>query len=188
MDRLLDRFESICPLTADEKSLMRKYFSIEHFDKKALFSEKGRTSRKIGFVLEGIFKVVRTTSSGDYYIPYFLDEGHFVVDIESFSSQQPSEEYIEAITSATVVSFSYDTFLFFEKEVKDFTRIFSVLKEKALVEKNRLKSEMLVESAEVRYKKLLERHPQIILRVAQNEIASYLGISQFTLSRVKSRI
>lgn len=187
MEELLDRFESICPLSEADKLLMRRHLTIEEFDKKVLFSEKGRTSRKIGFVLEGVFKVVRMTSSGDYYIPYFLDEGHFVVDIESFSNQTPSEEFIEALTPAKVVSFRREAFDLFEKEITNFTRIFSDLKGKALVEKNRLKSEMLVDSAKIRYKKLLDRHPNLILRVPQNEIAIYLGISQFTLSRVKSR-
>ncbi len=186
MDQLIALFNSILPISQQETVFMKEHLQVETIPKNEKYCEEGKTCKKLGFVVEGVFKVVRSDSKGNEFIPYFITEGHFAVALESFTEQSPSEEYIEALTTCKVITMSKDAFDKFEERVINFSRIISYLKERALVEKHKLKSEMLVDDAETRYAKLVEKHPTIIQRVSQNNIAQFLGITPYTLSRIRS--
>lgn len=187
MNDLIHLFNSILPISEEECLLMKKHLKVETIQKRERYCEEGNICKKLGFVLEGIFKVVRTDSKENEFIPYFIPEGHFAVALESFTNQIPSAEYIEALTPCTVITITKDVFDQLEDEVSNFSKIISHLKEKALVEKHKLKSEMLVDDAETRYNKLVEKHPSIVQRVSQNNIAQFLGITPYTLSRIRSK-
>jgi CRP-like cAMP-binding protein len=148
---------------------------------------QGKVCRKMGFVVDGIFKVVRTNEQGNDYILYFTNEGHFVVDLDSFSKQIPGEETIEALTKCTVITMTKNNFDFLEKTVPVFSKIINQIKEKALLEKYKFKSEMLVDDASTKYNKLLQRQPTVVQRVPQSQVALFLGITQYTLSRIRAK-
>jgi CRP-like cAMP-binding protein len=188
MDQLLTLFKSVLPISEEEKILMKQHLYIENLKKGEIYCEQDKICKKIGFVLEGVFKVLKTDSEGNQYIPYFTSEGHFAVAMESFSNKTPSDEAVEALTDCTVITISSTAFELLEKEVTNFSKIVHLLKEKAFLEKFKLKSEMLVDDAETKYSKLLRRHPTIIQRVPQNQIALFLGITPHTLSRIRAKI
>lgn len=187
MDRLINLLNAVEPLNDSDKYLMNKHLFLEKIEKGRKYCEQGRICKKIGFVLDGVFRVVRSNSKGDEFIQYFTSEGHFAVDLESFTSKKNSEEYIEALTQCTVITMTIDAFELFENTIPNFSKIIGQLKEKALLEKYNLKSEMFVDDAQTKYNKLLQRQPSIIQRISQNHIASFLGITQYTLSRIKAK-
>ena len=186
MNRLITKLNSVLPISLEEQILIENNINLETINKGEIYSERGKICRKLGFVLDGVFKVVRTNSNDDEFIQYFTTEGHFAVDIESFTNKTPSQEYIKALTNCTVLTITNNTFKLFENKIVNFSRIISQLKEKALLEKYNLKSEMFVDDAQTKYNKLIQRHPSIIQRIPQNQIASFLGITQYTLSRIKA--
>ena len=186
MNRLITKLNSVLPISLEEQNLIENNINLETINKGEIYSERGKICRKLGFVLDGVFKVVRTNSNDDEFIQYFTTEGHFAVDIESFTNKTPSQEYIKALTNCTVLTITSNTFKLFENKIVNFSRIISQLKEKALLEKYNLKSEMFVDDAQTKYNKLIQRHPSIIQRIPQNQIASFLGITQYTLSRIRA--
>lgn len=188
MNQLLSVFNSILPISEEEQMFMKQHLFIENLKKGEVYCEKDKICKKIGFVLEGVFKVMKIDSEGNEYIPYFTSEGHFAVAMESFSDKTPSDESVMAVTDATVVTITSKAFDLFEKEITNFSKIVHLLKEKAFFEKFKLKSEMLVDDAETKYAKLLLRHPSLIQRVPQNQIALFLGITPHTLSRIRAKI
>lgn len=187
MNQLLALFNSVYTITEEEQLFMKEHLFIETLKKGEQYCEQNKICKKMGFVLEGVFKVVKTDSAGNQYIPYFSSEGHFAVAIESYTNQIPSEESVEAVTDCMVVTLTSAAFDLFEKEVVNFSKIVSQLKEKAFMEKYKLKSEMLIDDAETKYTKLLVRHPSIVQRVPQTQIALFLGITPHTLSRIRAR-
>ena len=187
MDQLLTLFNSILPISEEEQILMKQHLYIETLKKGEKYCEQDKICKKIGFVLKGVFKVLKTDSEGNQYIPYFTSEGHFAVAMESFTNKTPSDESVEALTDCTVITISRSAFDLLEKEITNFSRIIHQLKEKAFIEKFKMKSEMLVDDAETKYSKLILRHPSIIQRVPQSQIALFLGITTFTLSRIRAR-
>ena len=187
MNPLLKLFTAVHPISEEEQKLMHDFLIIENFKKGENYCDKDKICTKIGFVTEGVFRVVKTDEKGNEQIPYFTAEGHFAVAIESFINKTASDEFIEALTDCTVITITEQTYDLFEDKVQNFSKIINTLKEKAFIEKHKLKSEMLMDNAETRYQKLVERNPSIIQRIAQNHIALYLGITPFTLSRIRSK-
>ncbi len=187
MNSLIQLFESVLPLTAADKALISEHTSTETLKKGEKYCEQGKICRKMGLVTGGVCKVVRTDTGGNDFIQYFTSEGHFAVSLDSFSNQTPSEEYITALTPCTFVTLTRTDFGILEKSVEHFSKIISHLKEKALLEKYIIKSEMFVDDARTRYKKLVQRQPSIIRRIPQSQIASFLGITQYTLSRIRAK-
>ncbi|MGA9639146.1 Crp/Fnr family transcriptional regulator [Flavobacterium sp.] len=187
MNRLLTLFKSIQPISEEEQKFMSNFLFLESFKKGDNYCDKDKVCKKIGFVLEGVFRVVKIDEKGNEHIPYFTSEGHFAVAIESFTNKTTSDEYIEALTDCTVITITAEAYDLFEVKVLNFSKIINTLKEKAFIEKHKLKSEMLMDNAEMRYHKLVARNPTIIQRIAQNHIALYLGITPFTLSRIRSK-
>lgn len=187
MNPLLNLFESILPLTAADKALLDQHTSVEIIKKREEYCVQGAVCKKMGFVVDGVFKVVRTNAKGEEYILYFTNEGHFVVDLESFSNQTPAEENIEALTTSTVISMTRVQYDYLETAIPNFSKIISQIKEKALLAKYNFKSEMLVDDAITKYQKLVQRQPTVIQRVSQSEIATFLGITKYTLSRIRAK-
>lgn len=187
MQRLIELFESIAPLSANDRALIVGNTYLESLRKGEIYCEPGRVCKKMGFVLEGVFKVVRCDAGGDEFIQYFTSEGHFSVDLESFSNQTPGQERIQALTPCSVITITHEKFRLFEQSIPAFSGIIGQLKEQALLAKYLIKSEMLVDDALTRYEKLMQRNPSIIRRVPQSQIASFLGVTQYTLSRIRAR-
>jgi CRP-like cAMP-binding protein len=186
MDILIAKLSSILPISLEEQLLMKNNMYLENINKGEIYSERGKICQKLGFVLDGVFKVVRTNSNEDEFIQYFTTEGHFAVDIDSFTNKTLSKEYIKALTKCSVITITDNSFKLFEDKIVNFSKIISLIKEQALLEKYNLKSEMFVDDAQTKYNKLLQRHPSIIQRIPQNQIASFLGITQYTLSRIRA--
>ena len=187
MNNLIDLFNSILPISKEEALLMTEHINEEVFSKGDYYLTEGKICKKLGFVTEGVFKVSALKINEEEYIKYFVTEGHFTIDLDSFFEQIPSKENIVALTESTVLSISHASYIILEKEVVNFSRIITVLKEKALLEKLTMKSEMFAEDAQTRYLKFIKRYPTVSQRVSQKNIALHLGISQYTLSRIRSQ-
>ena len=187
MEDFIKLLNSILPISKEEQKFIEKHIKKETIAKGEIYCAEGKVCKKIGFVVSGIFKCVRINADDNEYIPYFINKGHFSVALESFLNESISEEYIEALTECIVVTIPKNIYDMFEEEVGNFSKIMSKIKDKALIEKDKLKSELLVLDAETRYAKLLENQPSVIQYVSQKNIAQFLGITQYTLSRIRSK-
>lgn len=166
---------------------MEEHLSIEFIQKNKIFSEQGLICKKLSFVNSGVLKVLKINENGNEFIPYFITPNHFAVDLESFSNKTVSTESIETITDCELVTITDFTYTIFEDQIPNFSKIISILKEKALIEKMKLKNEMLVDDALTRYQKFQNRNPNLFQQIPQSQIALHLGITQYTLSRIKSK-
>ncbi|MGY6649185.1 Crp/Fnr family transcriptional regulator [Wenyingzhuangia sp. IMCC45574] len=184
----INLLQEFYPLTNKDVQCLAENTSIVTIKEKEVYLSLNSICKQMGFVLEGVFKVAKFNSQGDEYIPYFVTPGHFAVDVDSFFHQTNAEEEITALTFCKVVAISKSDYEVLEQEIPNFSKIIAAIKEKALVEKLKLKNEMLVDAAEVRFQKLMERQPQLFQFVPQSQIAKHLGITQYTLSRIKSKV
>lgn len=186
MNKLIKLFDSILPLSKEDKVLIIQNTYVEKIKKGDIYLKQGSICKKMSFVVNGIVRTVKVNSKDEEVTQYFIDEGHFAVDIESFTNKIPSREYLEALTDCEFIVLTVQSIDILEKRIENFTKILSQLKERALLEKYNLKSEMLVDDAHTKYTKLMMRQPKIIQRISQKHIASFLGITQYTLSRIRS--
>jgi CRP-like cAMP-binding protein len=152
------------------------------------FIEAGKLSRKIAFVKEGVFRSLYYNKQGDDFTRYFIYEGRFIGDFHGFADQLASHEYIEAVTDGVLLAIDLDHFKKLEKEIAVWPVLFARLH--AFVAHNKLKvaSIMLNLDAKERYIHFLNHYPGLANRVPQSMLASYLGITPSSLSRIRRNI
>ena len=152
------------------------------------FSEAGKVAQQVGFVLDGIVRVCYYSNKGEEITKYFIDENNLVVDLESFENELPSTAYVQAITDCTIMVFSKKDWKELSNTIVGWDAIVHKVVSRALMQKVERRSPQISEDATTRYLKFLEIFPNVVNRVPLSFVASYLGITQSSLSRIRKNI
>lgn len=153
----------------------------------AYFAEAGRVAQEIGFVVSGVFRVCYFDKDGNDITKYFIEEDNFVVDLQSYQHQLPSTEYVQAVTEAQVLIFTARTWQSFATTIVDWHKAESNLISRALLEKVRRLSPLVNENATTRYQHFLKEFPALANRIPLSYLASYIGVTQQSLSRIRGK-
>ena len=152
------------------------------------FSEAGKVAQQVGYVLDGIVRVCYYSNKGEEITKYFIDENNLVVDLESFENELPSTAYVQAITDCTIMVFSKKDWKELSNTIVGWDAIVHKVVSRALMQKVERRSPQISEDATTRYLKFLEIFPNVVNRVPLSFVASYLGITQSSLSRIRKNI
>ena len=173
------------------ESDLEKIFSLHHLKelKKGDFFLKEKKISNSYLVLEnGLMRsFVLDIDNNDITLEFF-NENDAVIDASSLFQRIPSKENIQAITDCIVYEIYYDDFqeLFHTIEgMREWGRMWFTFQ---LFQSRYQKIEMITETAKERYLKLLKEKPQIIQQAPLKQIATYLGITDTTLSRIRKEI
>jgi len=188
MKELIDYLLGFGNLDEAQCNLVRSKALEVKIKKGAYLSEAGKVSTQLAYVTEGVFRICYYDKSGNSYTRYFVYENRFIVDINSFLDELPATEYIEAITDCKVLQFSKADFIELSLAIPGWADIFSKITSYVLENKMRASSNMLVQDAQTRYLHFLKHYPGLANRVPLNMLASYLGITPTSLSRIRKNI
>ncbi|MDB4904791.1 MAG: Crp/Fnr family transcriptional regulator [Mucilaginibacter sp.] len=147
--------------------------------------QEGDVWRYNAFVCEGCLKTYRVDDKGVEHILYFSFANRWAGDRESLLSGKPSKSNIDAIEDSTVLLFNIENFETIKKQIPAFKDLATTLLERSFIASQNRIHAAISQTAEERYFEFLKNSPQIANRVPQHMIASYLGISPETLSRVR---
>jgi len=164
-----------------------KAFDLE-LRKDEYLSEAGKISRQVGFVIEGVTRVCYYNNKGEEITKYFIDENNLVVDIESFNNEICSSAYVQAATDFKLICFNKRDWQELLNTIIGWDAIVNRIIAKALIQKVERRSPLVTEDAKERYLKFLHIYPNVVNRVPLSYIASYLGITQSSLSRIRKNI
>jgi CRP-like cAMP-binding protein len=187
MQALLDYLSRFHPLSKEAEEALLTICSAITIKKNQDLQSIGHTCRTIYFINKGIGRVYYYKDGIDV-TEYFAFENNLIARVESLFTGKPSRKAIQILEDAEILAISasglsrlYDAFPEMERLARKIT-------EAAYVENvNRLES-LQFHSAEERYKALLAEAPDILKRVPLKYIASYLGITQVSLSRIRGMI
>ncbi|GCC53709.1 Crp/Fnr family transcriptional regulator [Chryseotalea sanaruensis] len=188
MQQLIELLLQYSPLTKQQIELIGSKTEIRKLKTGDYFSEAGRTANEVGFVTQGIFRVCYYSKDGNEITRYFIDENNFLVDLNSYTYQIPSSEYIQAVTDVELVVFKRKDLTDIANTIVGWDKITNQITTKAFLDKVNRISPMLAEDATTRYKKFLDQFPKLALRIPLSYLASYLGITQQSLSRIRKNI
>lgn len=164
------------------------HLKIRNLKKHELFSEIGKTSNDIGFVLKGMLRHFYIRN-GEEKTTYFYFENHFVTSYISCITKQPSQLSIEALSDCELIVFPYTVLHdLFEKRMawQKFGRLIAEYIAIGLEERM---TGLLMLSPEERYLELIQGNKKkIIERIPQHYIANYLGITPVSMSRIRNRV
>jgi CRP-like cAMP-binding protein len=161
-------------------------FKREEVSAKTILLKEGEIAKKIYFIEKGCFRLSFNNDGKDITFQFFF-EGEGISSAESFRYTQPSLYSIESLESSIVHSLTKADY---------FTIIENSLLIKQNIEEQTVQRLLYIEklflsriknSPEERYKELLEQYPKILQRVPQHYIASFLGITSVSLSRIRNR-
>ncbi len=175
-------------LTGQQIDLINSKTQLRRLKENEYFSEAGKIAHEVGFVISGILRVCYYNREGSEITRYFIEENNFVVDLNSYTYQIPSSEYIQAVTEVELVVLKRKDLLELASTIVGWDKITSQITTKAFLDKVNRISPMLAEDATTRYKNFLEQFPQLASRIPLSYLASYLGITQQSLSRIRSKI
>lgn len=140
------------------------------------------------FVIKGCLKAYYLDDKGTKHIIQFAIENWWIGDFEAFYNQAPAKLYIEAIEDAQLLSINYDGLQKIYNEVPIFERYFRILITKAFLAQSKRILSTQEKNTQQRYLEFCTSYPQIEDKVANYDIANYLGVSPENLSRVRRQI
>jgi len=167
--------------------LVKSKGAFKEIKKDEYFHEAGKIPREVGFLTEGIVRICYYNNKGEEITKYFIDENNFIVDINSYHQNIPSSGYIQAITHCKFIVFSTEAMKELSMTILIWDDVINKIINKALIEKVNRISPMLAEDATERYSNFFTQFPKLANRIPLSYLASYLGITQSSLSRIRRK-
>lgn len=153
---------------------------------KTILLLEGEISNQMHFIKKGCLRMWFNKDGKDITFQFFF-EGQAVASIDSFLSNQPSMFTLESIEPSTIISISKDNFEQLQQSIPKFILGFQEILYKRLRNYSQLFLSRIKDTPRERYEDLIKNHPEIIKRVPQHYIASYLGITPISLSRIRNK-
>ena len=185
---LFSKIEEKIKLSDFEKDICKSLFSPKKLRRRQYILQQDDICKNLIFVEKGILRSYSVDTKGNEHILQFAPEGWWISDIFSFLTGEAAVYNIEAIEDSELLLISNSSLDELYESVPKFERYFRLLSQANMVATHRRLTASLSDSADEKYIRLLSAYPNIVARVPQHMIASYLGITPETLSRVRKRI
>jgi CRP-like cAMP-binding protein len=148
----------------------------------------GQAPTYMGFVVVGLFAVYYIDNAGNDFIKAFNVESEFIGAYSAALSGMPSPLYIQALEDSRLLVVSFADFVQLRESHVCWQIVARKLSEALFMRAEQREHDLVLHSAESRYRKFLQVYPGLEKRLKQYQIASYLGITPVSLSRIRSAI
>lgn len=172
-------------LSEDDKKVFMAHFKSKKLRKRQYFLQEGDVCKYTGFIVKGSARTFRVDEKGHEHILKLSVENWWLADFESYYHLTPSRYNIEALEDLELLQATNAQVEEFFAPIPAFAAMQEVIKQNyAIANENRMQAAISY-TAEERYEDLISNYPHFLKRFPQNMIASYLGISPETLSRIR---
>ena len=175
-------------LNKDEASYFTGLLKHRQIARKHLLLKQGSIAKYINYIHSGALKAYYLNSESDENIIMLAVDDWWITDMYSFASGNPAMQSISAIEDSVVFQLHKNDFDELLKKIPAFERFFRILMQNAYIREQVRVIQNLSMPAEERYLNFLKKYPQLVQRVTQKQIASYIGVSPEFLSTMRKRI
>jgi CRP-like cAMP-binding protein len=187
LDILFQILTMIAPLSGALRKRFEEFIVRMEFKKKQLLLREGEVSRRIYFIAAGSARAYHLDREGREHTTWFMTQYDLMISVYSFYTQRPAMEYIELLEDTVLLSMTWDQLQIIYAEFPEYNfhgrqvteKYYIMSEERAILLRNKQPA--------ARYKLLLQKQPDIIQRASLGQIASFLGITLETLSRIRGR-
>jgi CRP-like cAMP-binding protein len=187
-DLFFRKFNEKIPLTAAEEAFVKQYLTPKKLRRKQYFLQEGDVCKSICFVEKGALRAYVLNESGDEHITAFALEGWTLGDLYSFVNAAPATWNIDALEDCELVLLTKSAHDELLEKMPKYETYIRILMTDAYMALQRRTTYMISMPLEERYLAFIQMYPTLFQRVPQHMIASFMGLSAETLSRVRSRI
>lgn len=174
--------------TEAEKRIMEQRLRPRKTFKNELLVDLGEVCGEIFFVQKGLLRFYYLTDQGQEITGFIYDEGLFATALESFLTQSPSYQVIESLEDGEVLGLSYEDLEELYVILPKTQELVRRITQHRMVNAQKVMASLIIHKPEERYTSFLEMQPDLVGRIPQKVLATYLGITPVSLSRIRSRI
>jgi CRP-like cAMP-binding protein len=175
------------PLSPGDEAALRDGIPIREFEKGTVLLREGQVARDSYFNLKGCVRKYYLVDGEEKTTEFFTEE-QSVASLQSYVQKVPANHYLECVEDCVLAVLNYDKELELYKKVEGFESLCRVSIEDEMGKQQEVLAKFITSSPEERYLNLLETRPDLIQRVPQYHLASYLGVKPESLSRIRKRI
>lgn len=187
-NKLISYLKLYHQISAAEEQYIAEAFNPKMFKEGEALSQPGSISKELFFIVDGVLRIVIRNEKGNEVTHYFLKENQFCTILNSFNKQIPAEEYIQAACNCEVLGISRTALLKLYEQVPYLKTLIDQITQQALIDKINIRNAYLGQDSANRYRLFVARQADIALRVSLTDVASYLGITPQSLSRIRRQI
>lgn len=188
VDNLLNAIRQITSLPDAEADKLVKLAQPSSIEKGCAFIREGDLPKKFAYVTTGLFRYFYVNSKGSEFTKGFFPENSFITSYTAMAKERPSYYTIEALEDSEILVIDYAQWKKLYKSHPCWTAVLMALLEKGYIKKETRERELLLLDATGRYQSFLAEYPNLEQRIKQHLIASYLGITPVTLSRIRKNM
>lgn len=188
MEQFIDYIMQFGDLNKQQIDLITRKGTEIELRKGEFYWEAGKKVKQVGFLTEGVIRVYYYNNKGEEITRYFIDENHLILSGHTIDEVYTPSEYLAAITDCKLIVFSKEDWKEIDETIITWGKIVQKIVAKYHSEKMARRSELVAEDATSRYLHFIEKFPSLVNRVPLSYIASYLGITQSSLSRIRKNI
>ena len=186
-EQLILAIKSIINLTPQEVDTINKLFKKKEYKKGDYFLAEGQVCKQAGFIVKGLIRYY-INHDGEEKTYSFGQENNFVCNYESFVPQAPSTKIIQALEDCEILQISHSDLQLFFKSIAQGERFGRLVIEQVFMQLLQDLSSFYTDTPEYRYGQFIKKYPDLLQRVSQYHIASYVGVKPQSLSRIRKRI
>ncbi len=187
MKELIDYILQLGNLSKQHIDLIEQKGTEIQLEKDAYFSEAGKIPRQMGILVEGVMRACYYNNEGQQVTRCFICEDNMVVDYVHFEANTAATEYLQAITTCKLIVFSKQNWEELCLSIAGWDTIKEKMVQKCMFQKF-TKGPVISQDATTRYEEFMENYPSLTNRVPLAYIASFLGVTQQSLSRIRRNI
>ena len=189
-DEILKYVSKFISLTEEETKAIIEDITIQNFEKGTILLNEGKVSKEGFFILKGCIRQY-CIIKGEERTTNFFTEEQWVLSRKSYTQKIPADHYFSCVEDCILLVGNFEKETNFFQKISKFPRLQSLSRsiiEKEIGEYQDTLSTYITDTPEQRYLKLLENRPELIQRVPQHQLASYIGVKPESLSRIRKRI
>jgi CRP-like cAMP-binding protein len=187
LERLFRVLTFIAPLSGALRSRFEDFVLRRTYPKKTRLLQEGEVSRHIYFIRKGAARAFFHDREGHEHTCWFMSENDLMISVYSFYTQQPAAENIELLEDSVILSMTWDQLQIIYAEFPEYNYHGRLVTEKYYLQSEERAILLRTKKPAERYELLLKTKPGILQQASLGQIASYLGITQETLSRIRGK-